>query len=92
MAILLFPGYRSNLSVQGVFIEIGLMPNSQFASILDYNDSKEIIVDCYNKTNIEGVFAAGDVTSVPEKQIVIACGEGAKAMLSVFHYLSTHNW
>ena len=81
-----------DLSVQGVFIEIGLIPNYQFASILKCNDSKEIIVDCYNKTNIEGIFAAGDVTSVPEKQIVIACGEGAKATLSAFHYLSTHNW
>ena len=85
-------GEVKDLSVQGVFIEIGLIPNYQFASILECNDSKEIIVDCYNKTNIEGIFAAGDVTSVPEKQIVIACGEGAKATLAAFHYLSTRKW
>ena len=85
-------GELKDLAVQGIFIEIGLIPNSQFASILNCNDSKEIIVDCYNKTNIDGIFAAGDVTSVPEKQIIIACGEGAKATLSVFHYLSRSSW
>ncbi|MDD3296948.1 MAG: FAD-dependent oxidoreductase [Candidatus Omnitrophica bacterium] len=80
------------LAVQGVFVEIGLNPNAGFASGLKKNESGEIIVDCYNQTNIEGLFAAGDVTSVPEKQIIIACGEGSKACLSAFRYLSTHSF
>ena len=78
------------LDVEGVFVEIGLTPNSEFASHLTRNQQKEIVVDSYNKTNIEGIFAAGDVTNVPEKQIIIACGEGSKASLAVFRYLSTH--
>ena len=78
------------LDVQGIFVEIGLDPNSKFAGILSKNERAEIIVDCHNRTNIEGIFAAGDVTNVPEKQIIIACGEGSKACLSAFRYLSTH--
>ena len=54
--------------------------------------SGEIKVDCHNRTNIEAVFAAGDVTDVPQKQIIIACGEGSKACLSAFKYLSTHRF
>ena len=77
-----------NLDVEGVFVEAGLFPNSEFADILDKNEKQEIIIDCYNKTNIEGVFAAGDVTNVPEKQIIIACGEGSKASLAAFKHLS----
>jgi len=79
-----------NLDVKGVFVEIGLIPNSEFASSLARNQQDEIIVDSRNKTNIEGVFAVGDVTDVLEKQIIIACGEGSKASLAVFRYLSTH--
>src|SRR3989339_1283955 len=75
------------LSVQGVFVEIGLIPNSDFTSGIDKNNSGEIIVNSRNETNIPGIFAAGDVTDVPEKQIVIAAGEGAKAALGVFKYL-----
>jgi alkyl hydroperoxide reductase subunit F len=85
-------GVTHNLNVEGVFVEIGLIPNSDCASILKRNGAKEVVVDCYNKTNIEGVFAAGDVTNVPEKQIIIACGEGSKASLAAFKYLSTHNF
>ena len=58
--------------------------------ILKKNEWGEIVVDCYNQTSVEGIFAAGDVTNVPEKQIIIACGEGSKACLSAFKYLSTH--
>ncbi|MCF7908467.1 MAG: FAD-dependent oxidoreductase [Candidatus Omnitrophica bacterium] len=79
-----------NLELEGVFIEVGLAPNVGFAGILKKNQKGEIIVDQNNKTNIEGVFAAGDVTDVPEKQIIIACGEGSKACLSAFKYISTH--
>ena len=77
------------LDVQGIFVEIGLIPNSEFTSNLEKNERKEIIVNQRNETNIPGVFAAGDVTDVPEKQIIIAAGEGAKAVLSVFRYLIT---
>ena len=75
------------LSVQGVFVEIGLIPNSDFIPGINKNNSGEIIVNSRNETNIPGIFAAGDVTDVPEKQIVIAAGEGAKAALGVFKYL-----
>ena len=77
------------LDVQGIFVEIGLIPNSDFAVNLEKNERKEIVVNQRNETNISGVFAAGDVTNVPEKQIIIAAGEGAKAVLSAFRYLST---
>ena len=81
-------GKTYNLEVEGVFVEIGLEPNADFASILAKNQKGEIEVDCSNQTNVEGIFAAGDVTNVPEKQIIIACGEGSKACLSAFKYLS----
>jgi len=77
-----------HLSVQGVFIEIGLVPNSEFArSLVKLNQIGEIIIDCSNQTNIPGLLAAGDVSSVPEKQIIIAAGEGAKATLTAHQYL-----
>jgi len=79
---------EDKLNVEGVFVEIGLVPNSEFAEIIDKNKQKEIKVNCHNETNVPGVFAAGDVTDVPEKQIVIAAGEGAKAALSAFRYLA----
>lgn len=78
------------LSVQGVFVEIGLIPNSEFAKDIEKNQLGEIIVDSRNETNISGIFAAGDVTNVPEKQIIIAAGEGSKAALSTFRYLAQH--
>lgn len=85
-------GKVMELAVKGVFIEIGLIPNSEFVGILTLNEHGEIKVDSHNRTNIDGMFAAGDVTDVPEKQIIIACGEGSKACLSVFNYLSTHKF
>ena len=81
-------GAKQSLDVKGVFIEIGLMPNSWFAKSLDKNERQEIKVNCANETNVPGIFAAGDVTSVPEKQIVIAAGDGAKAALGAFRYLA----
>lgn len=80
-------GKEETLLVEGVFVEIGLIPNSEFAGEVEKNQLGEIKVNCYNETNLPGVFAAGDVTDVPEKQIVIAAGEGAKAALSAFRYL-----
>ena len=80
-------GRQERLSVEGVFVEIGLIPNSEFAKDIKKNQFQEIKVNPYNETNLAGVFAAGDVTDVPEKQIIIAAGEGAKAALSAFRYL-----
>ncbi len=79
---------EKTLAVRGVFVEIGLRPNSEFAKDLEKNEWGEIKVNCRNETNIPGIFAAGDVTDVPEKQIIIAAGEGSKAALSAFRYLS----
>jgi len=77
---------KKTLSVEGVFVEIGLVPNSAFAKDLDKNQNQEIKVDRLNGTSVPGIFAAGDVTDVPQKQIIIAAGEGSKAALSAFSY------
>lgn len=76
------------LPVQGVFVEIGSVPNSDIVDFVDKNRWGEIIVNCGCETNVTGLFAAGDVTNIPEKQIVVAAGEGCKAALSTFRYLS----
>lgn len=77
-----------DLTVQGVFIEIGLIPNSELVKdLVKLNDRGEIIVDCMCNTNVPGIFAAGDVTTVPEKQISVAIGEGSKAALAAYEYL-----
>ena len=76
------------LNVGGVFIEIGAIPNVEFAKdVVKLNELKEIEVDCDCKTSVAGVFAAGDVTNAPDKQIIVAAGEGAKAALSAYRYL-----
>lgn len=78
----------SEISTDGVFVEIGLDPNSSFAKgIVEMNKYGEIVVDCACRTSREGIFAAGDVTTVPFKQIIIAGGEGAKAALSACEFL-----
>ncbi len=84
-------GKNLDLKLQGVLIEIGLISNSDVAKIVKKNQSGEIVVDSLNRTDVGGIFACGDVTNVLEKQIIIACGEGAKAALSAFKYLSGHN-
>ena len=81
-------GEEKSIAVEGVFVEAGLVPNTSFAGKLDKNENGEIKINCRNETNIPGIFAAGDVTDVPEKQIVIAAGEGSKAALAAFKYLS----
>ena len=83
-------GKDESLAVEGIFVEIGLIPNSGFAKDVEKNVHGEIRINGRNETNIPGVFAAGDVTDVPEKQIIIAAGEGSKAALSAFKYIS-HN-
>lgn len=80
-------GKEMFLPVQGVFVEIGSVPNSEIVDFVNKNDYGEIIVNCKCETNIPGLFAAGDVTNVPEKQIIVAAGEGCKAALSAFKYL-----
>lgn len=81
-------GKEEEISVQGIFIEIGSVPESDFISGVEKNKRGEIIINNCNETNIPGIFAAGDVTDVPGKQIIIAAGEGSKALLSAFEYLS----
>lgn len=81
--------HRKHLA--GVFVQIGLVPNSQFLTeTLDLTQYGEIIVDEKCNTSEPGIFAAGDVTTVPYKQIVVSLGEGAKASLAAFEYLLTH--
>ncbi|MFC1989847.1 FAD-dependent oxidoreductase, partial [Chloroflexota bacterium] len=76
------------LDVTGVFIEIGLLPNSESVKgLIELNKLGEIPVNCSCETAVTGLYAAGDVTTVPEKQIVVAAGEGAKAALQAHRYL-----
>jgi len=81
-------GTSEVLEVDGIFVETGLVPNSEpVRGLVDTNGVGEIMVTCANETNVSGVYAAGDVTNVPEKQILVAAGEGAKAALQVNRYL-----
>jgi alkyl hydroperoxide reductase subunit F len=76
------------VELEGIFVQIGLLPNTDWLKgTVELSRFGEIIVDAKGQTNIPGVFAAGDVTTVPYKQIVIAIGEGAKASLSAFDHL-----
>lgn len=81
-------GAVRDIPLEGLFVEIGLIPNSEpFRALVPRNARGEIEVDCAGRTAVPGVFAAGDVTAVPWKQIVVAAGEGAKAALSAWEYL-----
>ena len=81
-------GETRRLNVKGVFVEVGLVPNTGFIEhLLDLNQFGEIRIDCAAQTGIPGLYAAGDVTDVPEKQIIIAAGDGAKAALRAYSYL-----
>jgi NADH-dependent peroxiredoxin subunit F len=74
-----------SLEVDGVFVQIGLLPNTQFVKgLIDLTPYGEIIVDAKGRTSLPGIYAAGDVTTVPFKQIVIAMGDGAKVALTAF--------
>jgi len=76
------------LELEGIFVQIGLLPNTDWLKgIIDLSPRGEIIVDAKGETSMPGVFAAGDCTTVPYKQIIIAMGEGAKASLGAFDYL-----
>lgn len=81
-------GAIAKLPIDGIFVQIGLVPNSTFIKdMVETNRSGEIIINEKCKTSTEGIFAAGDVTTVPYKQIVISIGEGAKAGLKAFEDL-----
>jgi alkyl hydroperoxide reductase subunit F len=81
-------GQAHRLDLEGVFVQIGLVPNTEFLKgTIELSRFGEIVVDHHGATNAHGVFAAGDVTTVPYKQIVIAAGDGAKAALGAFDYL-----
>lgn len=77
------------IAADGVFIEIGYEPNlGIFKEFISLNLKGEILIDSHNQTNVRGIFAAGDVTDLPYKQIVIAAAEGAKAALSINEYIN----
>ncbi|MDO4642670.1 MAG: alkyl hydroperoxide reductase subunit F [Cardiobacteriaceae bacterium] len=79
---------EKSVALQGVFVQIGLVPNSEFlGDAVERTRFGEIVINAKCETNTAGIFAAGDVTTVPYKQIIIAMGEGAKAALSAFDYL-----
>ncbi|MBS7559863.1 MULTISPECIES: alkyl hydroperoxide reductase subunit F [Pseudomonas] len=81
-------GEFHTVDLEGIFVQIGLLPNTDWLKgSVELSPRGEIIVDARGETSLPGVFAAGDVTTVPYKQIVIAVGEGAKASLSAFDHL-----
>ena len=81
-------GDEHHIALAGIFVQIGLLPNTTWLEgAVERNRMGEIIIDAKCETNVKGVFAAGDCTTVPYKQIIIAAGEGAKASLSAFDYL-----
>jgi alkyl hydroperoxide reductase subunit F len=80
------------VDLEGVFVQIGLVPNTEWLKgTMELSRHGEIVVDAKGQTSVPGMFAAGDVTTVPYKQIVIAVGEGAKASLGAFEYLIRHS-
>ncbi len=84
-------GETVEIDTAAVFVQIGLVPNSSFLKgVVDMSDYGEIIINEKTETSAPGIFACGDVTTVPYKQIVVALGEGSKAALSVFEYLVMH--
>ena len=81
-------GDNHQVILAGIFVQIGLMPNSEFLKgDIELTNRGEIIAGSKGETSITGVFAAGDVTNSPYKQIIIAMGSGANAALGAFDYL-----
>lgn len=84
-------GATHHLELEGVFVQIGLLPNTEWLKgVVNLSPRGEVMIDDRGQTNVPGVFAAGDCTTVPYKQIIIAMGEGAKASLSAFDHLMRH--
>ena len=79
---------KNVLEVSGIFVQIGLVPNSDiFEGLIDLNEYGEIIVDEFCNTSVEGIYACGDVTTIPYKQIIMAMGEGSKAAITASDFL-----
>ena len=79
------------IDLEGIFVQIGLVPNTEWLKgPLTLSPRGEIDIDAHNATNLPGVFAAGDVTTVPYKQIIVSMGEGTKAALSAFDHIIRH--
>ena len=82
---------EKEIALEGVFIEIGSIPSTDFDNLTKKDQWKEIIIYeadlISNQTSVPGIFAAGDVTSVPEKQAIVAAGEGVKAILGIVKFL-----
>jgi alkyl hydroperoxide reductase subunit F len=85
-------GKEKTLDVGGVFIEVGYKPNSNIIDTVEKNSYGEIMVSKKNETTIAGIYAAGDVTDIPTKQIVVAAGEGAKAAVWSSEYILKTRW
>ncbi len=84
-------GKETELAVDGLFLEIGLVPNTEFLhGFVELNERHEIMVDQNTHTNRDGVYAAGDATCINAKQIIVAAGDGAKAALEAHEYLLRH--
>jgi len=82
-------GLQKDLPVSGVFIEVGSLPATEYLDgLVKLNKDNEIVIDEYNSTTQEGIYAAGDITTVVEKQIITAAGEGAKAAIQASIYLA----
>ena len=82
-------GDEKRLPADGVFVDIGWVPNSDpLKGLALLSPRGEVQIDCTSATSVPGIFAAGDVTTVPHKQIIISAGEGAKAALSAYAYLA----
>ena len=79
-----------DLEVSGIFVQIGLIPNSTFLPTeIEVNEHGEIVVNQKGETSVDGIFACGDVTTVPYKQIVIAMGDGANVALATAEYVAS---
>jgi alkyl hydroperoxide reductase subunit F len=81
-------GDVNRLDLEGIFVQIGLLPNTEWLKgVVDLSPRGEIVIDERGQTSVPGVFAAGDATTVPYKQIIIAMGAGSTAALSAFDHL-----
>jgi len=81
-------GYETDIPADGTFVEMALIPNSAMvAELVEMDEDGFIKVDCYSRTNVPGLFAAGDVTNILAEQVLVAVGEGVKAALSAYDYL-----
>jgi alkyl hydroperoxide reductase subunit F len=81
-------GSLHELALEGIFVQIGLLPNTDWlGDVVELSPRGEIVIDERGATSVPGVFAAGDCTTVPYKQIVVALGAGSTAALSAFDHL-----